>query len=293
MSPARIVPLALAVSLLAWAAGDGVRAAADEPATRHAGHKFRLGRLEPKGLDESSGLVASRAHPGVFWTHNDSGNPPELFAVTRDGKGVRTYAVDAKNVDWEDVALDGRGRLLIADIGNNQHDRREVSVHAVVEPDPTAPADKKERPLKVEQTWRLRYPARPFDAESLFVRGGQGYVIAKSLRFELAGLYAFDLDPGKPLQTLRKVADLPIRFPVTAADLSPDGRRLAVLTVAGPYLFDAVPDDLSTLAAAKPAHVVYTHHRMEGCCFVPEGLLATTEERDVFLFRWKDFGVGQ
>src|SRR3954452_118827 len=96
--------------------------------------KFRQGKLESAGLDESSGIVASRAHPGIFWTHNDSGNPPELFAITREGKEVRTYKVDAKNIDWEDIALDEKGRLLIADTGNNQHDRGEVYVHRLAEP---------------------------------------------------------------------------------------------------------------------------------------------------------------
>jgi hypothetical protein len=270
-----------------------VPAALPEP----VGSRFRLGRLASKGLDESSGIVASSAHPGVYWTHNDSGNPPELFAVTREGGAIRTYAVAAKNDDWEDIATDGQGRLLIADIGNNDHNRKRVFVHRLPEPDPTFPPATagrraaKEPPLRVEQTWTLTYPGEPFDAESLFVRGTTGYVISKLRNLKHAGLYAFDLDPAKPTQVLRLVGHLPIRYPVTGADLSPDGRRLAVITVGGPYLFDDVPDDLAKLADATPAHVFYTHVKMEGVCLVPEGLLATTEDRDVFLFRWKDFGV--
>src|SRR5687768_5857115 len=31
----------------------------------------RVGRIEHEPVRESSGIAASRRHPGVFWTHND------------------------------------------------------------------------------------------------------------------------------------------------------------------------------------------------------------------------------
>jgi hypothetical protein len=34
----------------------------------------------------------------------------------------------------------------------------------------------------------------------------------------------------------------------------------------------------------KPAHTKFKHEHIEGCCFVPEGLLATAETREIFLF---------
>ena len=35
----------------------------------------------PREVRESSGLAVSRAYPGVFWTHNDSGDRPRLYAL--------------------------------------------------------------------------------------------------------------------------------------------------------------------------------------------------------------------
>ena len=32
-------------------------------------------------ITESSGLAASRQHPGIYWTHNDSDDGPYLYAV--------------------------------------------------------------------------------------------------------------------------------------------------------------------------------------------------------------------
>ena len=37
-----------------------------------------MGRM-PDELRESSGLGISRTRPGVFWTHNDSGDRPRLY----------------------------------------------------------------------------------------------------------------------------------------------------------------------------------------------------------------------
>ena len=61
----------------------------------------------------STGIAASRRHAGVFWIHNDSGNPPALYAVRRDGSLIREYTVAAPNLDWEDIAGDDEGRLYV------------------------------------------------------------------------------------------------------------------------------------------------------------------------------------
>ena len=100
--------------------------------------KFRVGTVKADAIRERSGLVASRRHPGVFWTLSDGGNPAALYAITREGDLIREYPVAAKNVDWEDLAIDDDGRLYIADVGNNQRDRKEVQVLRVDEPDPRA-----------------------------------------------------------------------------------------------------------------------------------------------------------
>jgi hypothetical protein len=274
------------------AAGKDSAAAA---AAATAAAKFRVGRITAPAIPESSGLVASRKHPGVFWTHNDSGNPAALFAVTREGQLIREFPVDAKNVDWEDIALDDAGRLYIADLGNNDRRRTEVQVYRVDEPDPgtvAAAATKsttRPAPLRVTRTWRLSYPGAPFDCESLFVWQGKGYVVPKRLSTAPAELYSFDLDSPARVQKLKKVADVPaVRAPVSAADISADGKQLAILTLFGPYIFD-INGDIASIGKAKVRHSQYLDPHMEAACFVPEGLLVTNEDRDVFLFRWEHF----
>src|SRR5215218_2962033 len=100
----------------------------------------RLGRLEHPAIREASSIVASRRHPGIFWVHNDSGNPAALFAVRRDGTLVREYAVKAPNLDWEDIAVDDEGHLYLGDIGNNAGLLPIRTVYQLDEPDPEAEA---------------------------------------------------------------------------------------------------------------------------------------------------------
>ena len=258
--------------------------------------QFKLGRLDHKLIPESSGVIDSRKHPGVFWTHNDSGNGPALFAFNREGKTLGTYTLNVRNNDWEAITADDEGHLYVGDTGNNEHRRDRVLVYRVDEPDPTDSGngdDKGKQPemLRVGATWRLGYPAAPFDAESLFLFKGKGYIISKLLTGKPAGLYSFDLTNSDEVQTLAHVCDLPIRSPVTDAAISADGSRLAVMTVTGPYLFQ-IDGDVTALSKATPKHQLYFDVKdmnMEGICFVEGGVLATTEQGQVLFFKDGDF----
>src|SRR5205085_4228948 len=65
----------------------------------------RLADLEDRAITESSGIVASRRNPDIFWTHNDSGDGPLLYAFDRKGRSRGRWRVtDAQAIDWEDIA---------------------------------------------------------------------------------------------------------------------------------------------------------------------------------------------
>ena len=53
--------------------------------------------IEDPRITESSGLAASRLHPGVYWTHNDSDDGPYVYAVdSRTGKTVATITHEGR-----------------------------------------------------------------------------------------------------------------------------------------------------------------------------------------------------
>jgi hypothetical protein len=244
-----------------------------------------VGHIDAPEIPESSGIVASRKYPGIFWTHNDSGNPAQVFAIDRTGKLIASFSVAAKNIDWEDIAVDEEGHLYLADIGDNNCKRYEIQVYRVDEPAPHAAKGKRDA-LRVDTTWRLKYPAKPADAESLFLLGGNGYLISKFLDGRPAGLYRFSLTPSAKPVTLEKVLDLPIRAPVTAADLSRDGKWLAVMTLLGPFVY-RMDGDVKNLGNGPVWQALFVDPNIEGLCFpLDGGLLATTEGRRVIQFHW-------
>jgi hypothetical protein len=187
----------------------------------------------PKVVNESSGLVRSRKYPDkdVFWTHNDSGDPARIFAVESKGALLREVQIpNGKNVDWEDIAFDDGGRLVIADIGDNPRRRKSLTLYRLPEPDAFNPAE-----IAADaQVFHFRYPdgEGPFDAEALFVRGKFAYVLTKdqkSTRCYRLPLPEKPPQDGKPvvaefIGATEKIAT------VTGADLSPDGRHLALVT---------------------------------------------------------------
>jgi hypothetical protein len=193
-----------------------------------------LGRLAHPPIREASGIVASRRHSGVFWVHNDSGNPPTLFAVRRDGTLLRAYAVKVPNIDWEDIACDDDGHLFLGEIGNNGKHLPIRAIYRLDEPDPTQTAEaggKDTLTVSLASYYRFEAEGR-FDAEGLFIDRGRAIVVAKTFDEREAELFAIPLDPPAPL--IRPA--LPERIgslsgfvePATGADLSIDGLRLAV-----------------------------------------------------------------
>jgi len=268
---------------------------ADTPTTQPA---ITFSRIDHPAIRESSGIVASRKHPGVFWTHNDSGNGPSIYAITREGKFLAEYTVRATNIDWEDIAIDDAGHLYIGEIGNNAR-RKQIAVHQIDEPDvgltpapatlpATLPATE---PIKLTGSWQLRFPGgNPFDSESLFIHDGNGYVISKRLDGGEAKLYRFSLKPQSAPKVLEEVTTLPIRAPVTAADLSADARQLVVCTPIGLHLFDLPKDGgLTALGKATPRVAWYLNPVMEGACFAPGGVFTTCETRQVIFFPVETF----
>ena len=67
--------------------------------------------------------------------------------------------------------------------------------------------------------------------------------------------------------TLEWVARLDVTSPVTSADLTSDGKQLALVAKAGAYLF-TVDGDLKRAGQEKPKRVKFKKGQIEGCCFV-------------------------
>src|SRR5215207_5794639 len=253
----------LAITVLLWpCAGSAGERGAPADQARVA----EVGRIKSGSLTEASGLAASRRHADVYWTHND-GSDGVLHAVRRDGSTVARVKVAAKFSDWEDLAIDARGDLFLADVGNNARDRKRVTVYRITEPDPQHPEQAVTR-----QEWKLTFPGKPFDCESLFVWREHGYVVSKVDKGQRATVYRFALTPTNKRRELEQVCTVPVDEPVTAADVSEDGGKLALLTRGTLYLFQ-IDGEVTNVATALPKHYALPRVQAEGCCFTQDGVL--------------------
>jgi hypothetical protein len=97
-----------------------------------------LPEISDPALIEASGLAASVAHPGAFWSHNDSGDGPRLFLIDAMGATLAQYTVtNATAVDWEDMGIGPCGPdtcLFVADLGDNSENRGNYVIYKIVEP---------------------------------------------------------------------------------------------------------------------------------------------------------------
>jgi hypothetical protein len=254
-----------------------------------------IGRLDHAAIREASGIVASRRHAGVFWVHNDSGNPPGLYAVRRDGSLIRGYTIAAPNLDWEDIAGDDEGHLYLGDIGNNGLLLRVRAIYFIDEPDPAGPDPG--APLAVTKAWYYTYPpGGRFDAEGLFVDGGRAVVVSKTQDGRPAGLFALPLDVDAPLSgpvVLRPIGTL-AEFvePATGAALAPGGRRLAVCSykVVRVYGRAAAGSDTWNLLAT----VRYEANGVEAVTWDGDDLILASEGRTVYRISaasWRAFNA--
>ncbi len=239
----------LLVLLAAFASTAPLSSAPDPEAY---GPAAELCRFADPAIRESSGLVASRRHAGVLWTHNDSGDSARVFAVDRRGRTLATHTLaGAFALDWEDMAIGpgpdaSRDYLYLGDIGDNGQIRPEIYVYRIPEPvvDPAKTGVVAES--ADVQRFTLKYPDGPHNCETLLVhpKSGALYLVTK----EPAGMcFIYRCATPRPgqTQTLTKVADLkpPDGRPnATGGDISPDGLRVVVCNYDTLWEFRASPE---------------------------------------------------
>ena len=249
-------------------------------------------------IDETSGLAASTRHRDTLWLLQDGGNGPLLHAISRRGSRLASVRVaGVRNTDWEDLdAFEANGRhwLLIADTGDNGGLRRTVQLHVVPEPDALVDG------ATLRPAWSIvfRWPDGPRDCEAVAVDRQAGEILLISKKRKPAQLFAVPLrvargvvvarrigtfaeapaDPGGAATDARRQA---LGRQVTAADLSPDGNTLAVLTYDRLLLYTRAPGEpwARAIARTPDAQPLPWLHQAEALAWMPDGkgLLATGE----------------
>jgi hypothetical protein len=244
-----------------WRA-ERARAAFMDQGRTYAARVLERVAVLPEALRETSGLVISRTQPGILWSHNDSSDAPRLYALDIAGTLLATVSVErAMAVDWEDIAAgpcpgarpeaasQPSSCLYIADTGNNNRDRRTLTVYIVEEP---RHDESGAFPGVVAATsFRFEYPGEPDDAEAIAVMPDGDVVIVTKGRVPTTDFFTLPAADvarasatGEVLTAVHAgttgvVPDANLSRLITAAALSPDGTTLAVRTYTEVFFYGA------------------------------------------------------
>jgi hypothetical protein len=193
-------------------------AAVPAAAEEHSGFTIK----DPR-ITESSGLAASRAHPGIYWTHNDQ-DQPRIFAVdSKTGETVATITLRGVGQprDMEAISVGPDGAVYVGDIGDNLDGSWDhVWIYRFPEPEQL-------RDQTVDATqFDVKYADGARNAEALMVHPKTGRVYIASKNEDGGGLYEgpATLKTGQT-NVFRRIGEVPW---VTDGAFSPDGKQLVL-----------------------------------------------------------------
>jgi hypothetical protein len=244
----------------------------------------------PAPLKEASGLV--RGSGNFWWSHNDSGDGPFLYAV--DPKGTLLGKVEvqgAKNNDWEELTAGPclgnafkERCLYIGDIGDNSFWRRDDDVIYVVrEPTP------KSQKVDLLETLPIRYAGRPANSEAfVYDATGKQFLIFTKQKNGLSRVYTRSLNKAEPL--LKKIAEIdiskifsnPSGWSITGAAISQDGKTLLLRSYMSAFRWFRSPrDSWSKVLTSSPTVIpLQPEQQGEAIAFGPkEQDFYTTSEK--------------
>lgn len=191
-------------------------------------------------ITESSGLAASTAHPGIVYTHNDSGGVPKIYALGPDGRVRAVLTLGGATArDWEAMALgkDERGRpaIYMGDIGDNLGGAWPyVTVYRIPEP-----AQVRSQTIRAT-AFKIKYADGPRNAETLMVNPRTNRLYIASKLFGGAIYEAPEHLRTSGYNVMHKIG----KAPAIATDgaFAPDGGTCVIRTYFGARMYAVTPD---------------------------------------------------
>lgn len=243
--------------------------------------------LLPPVVNESSGLEVDSANS--IWTHNDSDGPAELYHCDTLGNLLETITIEgAWNRDWEDITQDDQGHFYIGNIGNNNNTNTDLTIFKI--PNPATADDGSVTAQVISFAYEDQFSFPPpedslyFDCEALFWWGGNLYFSTKNRTVPFDGkthLYRIPDSPGnytaEKIGTFDTGGDNMFLYWITAADVSPSGEKLVLLSSDKLWLFYGYQAD--DFFSGDHLQIDLPHStQKEAICFVDENTLYISDE---------------
>ncbi|MFX0556439.1 hypothetical protein ACOCEA_06550 [Maribacter sp. CXY002] len=241
----------------------------------------------PNKLDENSGIISFK--DSTVWVIEDNGNKDEIYKVDFTGEILKTLKVkNGDNDDWEDLAKDSLGNVYIADIGNNQNERKNLTIYKIPNPE-IEPGDKIDaKKIEFNYPEQKEFPPKDdallYDAEALFHHKNKLFIITKNRSNPFTGdayIYSVPDKPGTYNATLVGKINLCSDWKtcqITGVDISPNGDKIVALSYGKLFVFTEFGwDDFSK---GKIVEIdLETRTQLESVCFLNDTTLLLSDER--------------
>lgn len=208
--------------------------------------------VDPK-LKEISGIEFDKYKR--MWAINDGGDGPKLYMLNKDGSIAREVTVsNAKNVDWEDMTQNRFGHFFLGDFGNNDNDRRWLTIYKIENPidikTDTTTAEIIKFTYPQMQEGEIKPQDKNYDLEAFVEYKRHLYLFTKNRTKPFDGItklykvgdHAANFDAEligefKTCTTLEKLCW------ITSAAMSPDRTKLVLLDSTSVWLFENFEGD--------------------------------------------------
>ncbi len=184
----------------------------------------------PSQVVEQSGMIW---YNNLIWVINDSGGNPELYAYNKQGELKRTVKIgNIENIDWEALAAD-KHHFYIGDFGNNYGTRKDLRVLKISKSQIDNTTLDKVNAEIIHFKWSdqtdfsKRKHKHNFDCEAFFAYNNKLYLFSKNWDDYKTRIYKLPTEAGA--YTISPKATVNVNFMVTGADVSPDGKVVALV----------------------------------------------------------------
>ena len=243
----------------------------------------------PKKLKEVSGITYL-SESNLLWTLEDSGNSNEIYGLNfENGKIEKTITIEnTENVDWEDITKDKDGNLYIGDFGNNDNERKDLSIYKIdknsLATESAIPAYKVSFAYPEQKNFPPKKTEMFYDVEGFFEFKNNFYLFTKNRSKGFDGtafLYKIPNTAGFHQAVLMgefKTCDNYNHCAITAVTISPDETKVAVLTHDKVFLFESFEGD-DFLKGIKTTFELNHFSQKEAASFIDNDRLFIADER--------------
>ena len=208
----------------------------------------------PKKLKEVSGITYF-PDSKLIYTLEDSGNKNDIYAINPEGELDKTITIsNAKNVDWEDITKDKNGNIYIGDFGNNDNDRKDLCIYKINKNQLNKDQASAEYKISFSYPEQTEFPPKKkemfYDVEGFFEYQNYFYLFTKNRSKGFDGTaFIYKIANKAGTQKAIKIGEFKTcsnynHCVLTSATISPDGKKVVVLSHDKIVLFKGYKGDL-------------------------------------------------